>query len=1057
MAVADRELPCGFYTVSADGTVLEINDTALALFGRSREAVAGRLNIAELLKPESRERLARQLKDAQARGPASPVEVEFLRADGSVFSALQSASPDGEGARFTVLDLSRQRQAERELRQAKDYLDNLFRSSTAPILVLNSRGGVVRPNRGFEKLSGYTQPELFGRPLQDLLPEEVRGLAESLLHEAQEGASLEGRELPVRCRSGEIRAVVWNFSLLKSESGQPPLFLAQGVDITDRKRAEGDLKKLYLVLKAINKCNEAMIYAHDEETLLEQVCRILVESGGYRLAWAGYGEKDEAKTVRPVAQFGYEEGYLESLRLTWADSERGRGPTGIAIRGGEPVVAQNILTDPRFAPWRENALKRGYASSLAVPLRAESEVLGAINIYSSQVDAFAEDEVILLGELATHLAHVVTFLRAREERRMLSEALRQTGEAVVVADAERRVRFVNAAFTRLFGYSPEAADWLAFSRTMRVPEQAEALQPERVFEAVVRDGRWEGEVRRRAKDGGGIPVYLTMAAIRDPEGETEGYVLSYLDLRQIEAVQQALRDSEEKFRQISGSAQDAILMMDDQGRLTYWNAAAERIFGFAADEAVGRDLHQLIVPEPSRAAFEKGFRSYLKTGTGPVIGHALEVTALRKNGTPFPVELSISSTLLGGRRHAIGIIRDVSGRKRAELELKASEAKYRIFADNTYDWEFWLDPEGRFVYSSPSCEKITGYTAAEFSADPDLLQRIVHPEDRAAFGEQRYGMCGSRAQTEGEFRIVTRGGQERWVGHACQPVYDEQGRFIGTRGSNRDITQRKQAEEALKQLNATLEQRVAEAVAQNREKDHLLIQQSRLAAMGEMVHNIAHQWRQPLNALVLQLANIKDEYNFGELTPERLDEDIENAVRLIRRMSSTIDDFRDFFRPSREAVPFGLQPAVEDAIRLIEASLRHDGIVLQSQWDGEATALGHPNEFSQVIINLLSNAKDAILGAGRTDGTITLRVRREGKWGVVTVADNGGGIPPEVMPKIFDPYFTTKDKGTGIGLYMSKKIVENMGGEIAAANVSGGGAEFAVRLPLAPGGGEVSL
>lgn len=136
--------------------------------------------------------------------------------------------------------------------------------------------------------------------------------------------------------------------------------------------------------------------------------------------------------------------------------------------------------------------------------------------------------------------------------------------------------------------------------------------------------------------------------------------------------------------------------------------------------------------------------------------------------------------------------------KAANAALQASEAKYRIVADNTYDWEFWLSPEGQFLYTSPSCERITGYQPAEFQADPGLLLRIIHPEDRPLWDAHHAEFTAPTRPTELEFRIVHRDGGERWVGHCCQPVFDAEGNFLGRRGSNRDTTDRQLLSEALR-------------------------------------------------------------------------------------------------------------------------------------------------------------------------------------------------------------------------------------------------------------------
>lgn len=268
--------------------------------------------------------------------------------------------------------------------------------------------------------------------------------------------------------------------------------------------------------------------------------------------------------------------------------------------------------------------------------------------------------------------------------------------------------------------------------------------------------------------------------------------------------------------------------------------------------------------------------------------------------------------------------------------------------------------------------------------------------------------------------------------------------FFTHRGRRREA-ERQQAHLALQRLNQELDQRVQQELAKNREKDHLLIQQSRLAAMGEMVHNIAHQWRQPLNALGLQMLNLKDAYEFNELSPELMSKTVADSQRLIQRMSQTIDDFRSFFMPNRKKEPFRLRQAIEQAIGIVEASFRNHDIAIRLDPGGDIQVNGYANEFAQVVLNLLVNAKDAVMASRTEGGAIHIAVEEAGDWVRVIVSDNGGGIPEAALPRMFDPYFTTKEKGSGIGLYMSKMIVEHMGGSITGENADGG-ARFVVTL-----------
>jgi len=245
----------------------------------------------------------------------------------------------------------------------------------------------------------------------------------------------------------------------------------------------------------------------------------------------------------------------------------------------------------------------------------------------------------------------------------------------------------------------------------------------------------------------------------------------------------------------------------------------------------------------------------------------------------------------------------------------------------------------------------------------------------------------------------------------------------------------------LEDLNKKLDIKIQKAIEENSQKEQMLIQQSRLAAMGEMIGNIAHQWRQPLNALGLIVQNINFSYQMGDLDKEYLERASKKSQKLTQQMSKTIDDFRNFFRPDKIKESFLISERIESVAELISASYKNHNIILHKELDDSLQSYGYPNEFSQVLLNIFTNAKDAFLEKKIKNPQVWIRSFDEGEKIVVEIEDNAGGIDEAIMDKIFDPYFSTKDKnvGTGIGLYMSKMIIENsMGGFISAYNANEG-------------------
>lgn len=236
-------------------------------------------------------------------------------------------------------------------------------------------------------------------------------------------ARLKADKAGLIAKSGTIGSVMLALLVWLLATGRARA-VAMAEDMTvDLRQSENRQRKLNRALRLLSDCNMALVHSDDEYRLLSEICRLCVERGGYLMAWVGYAEEDAARTVRPVAQSGYEEGYLDSINITWADNERGRGPTGTAIRTGKPAINQNVLTNPAMAPWREAAIKRGYQSSISLPLIANARVMGALTMYAREADTFDPEEVQLLEELANDLAYGIVTLRTRKEHEATKEKL----------------------------------------------------------------------------------------------------------------------------------------------------------------------------------------------------------------------------------------------------------------------------------------------------------------------------------------------------------------------------------------------------------------------------------------------------------------------------------------------------------------------------------------------------------------------------------------------------------------------------------------------------------
>lgn len=351
---------------------------------------------------------------------------------------------------------------------------------------------------------------------------------------------------------------------------------------------------------------------------------------------------------------------------------------------------------------------------------------------------------------------------------------------------------------------------------------------------------------------------------------------------------------------------------------------------------------------------------------------------------------------------------------------------------------FVTDANGKILKHNPSFEKMLE-CEKEYIDGRNILE-ITHVDDAKISSENFQKLKNNTINSYVlEKRYIKNGDKTIWVKVIVSAVRDEKKNLINSIGMVDDLTiQKKMQEDKIK-------------------KEQLLIQQSKMAAMGEMIGAIAHQWRQPLNALGISIQDILDAYEHGELDKKYLEESVEFSNKQIQYMSKTIDDFRDFFKPNKERAIFDIFMAAVEVTDLVKAQFKNHNIHITFSGGlidkKRCEVYGYVNEFKQVMLNILNNSKDAIIDVQKKDkyykGIVNINVDKIERKVIVEITDNGGGVPVHIFDRIFEPYFSTKgSKGTGIGLYMSKAIVEDsMGGILSVKNLDDGtGAVFAIEL-----------
>ncbi len=392
----------------------------------------------------------------------------------------------------------------------------------------------------------------------------------------------------------------------------------------------------------------------------------------------------------------------------------------------------------------------------------------------------------------------------------------------------------------------------------------------------------------------------------------------------------------------------------------------------------------------------------------------------------------------------------IAERKLADEALRMSEERLRLALTAANQGLYDLDVQTGEAEVSPEYATMLNYDPAEFRETNARWIERLHPADRERVTEvYRDYIAGRTPIYSVEFRQKTGTDEWKWILSLGKIVqWDAGGKPLRMVGTHTDITERRKLLDQLEHLNRDLAERVREEIEKNRTKEQLMQLQNRHAAMGEMIDNIGHQWRQPLNNLGLMLQGMHRKFKEGSVTPEIINHNVKIGMSMIQYMSQTINDFTNFFRHDKMMVKFKVKDVVTTAISFMETSLKRNAIAVVSDIPEDIAIEGYRNEYSQVLVNILNNAKDVFVERGTQKPTITLYAFKAKKASVLTIADNGGGIPGDLMGRIFTPYFTTKaeNKGTGIGLYMSKMIIEkNMNGRLSACN-KGSGAEFRIEV-----------
>ncbi len=561
-----------------------------------------------------------------------------------------------------------------------------------------------------------------------------------------------------------------------------------------------------------------------------------------------------------------------------------------------------------------------------------------------------------------------------------------------------------------------------------------------------------------------------------------------------------LQEMEHLYKSLMETIPDIVYKIDLDGNFTFINSAVKTL-GYNPNELIGRHFSTIITSEEieyiSRSAVlpkyigkfvgeDNSPKLFDERRTGKRSTHGLEVHIINK-AVPDSCKAADSETIIGeinssgvyrfdsnsGESELIGscgiiktneysgssgVIRDITKRKHEVDSLVRLKQMMEDITQGVSDSMSLMTEDYRILWANKATEENTGYKIDELVGRH--CYEVTHFLDKPCDSPQHpcplKEIMDTGRPTTMLHKHFDKNGMPRYVEVTVYNINENDGgvkRYIYV---SKDVTAKKKMEEELYALNNLLEERVREETRLKIEKEQLLIQQSKMASLGEMINSITHQWKQPLNAISATVMEITEAYNFGELNITYVNRLNDTIIQQIQFMAKTMDDFRNFLRPSKEKIFFDVKNAVEEIIIMFSPLFKKNNILMRLNCveEGVFDVSGYPNEFKQVILNLINNSRDAIVSKSKIEDDtgkadyIDINIFNDIDKLIISISDNGGGIQEDVIDRIFEPYFTTKplDEGTGIGLYIAKTIIEdNMGWKLTARNVKGG-AEFRIEI-----------
>jgi PAS domain S-box-containing protein len=532
-------------------------------------------------------------------------------------------------------------------------------------------------------------------------------------------------------------------------------------------------------------------------------------------------------------------------------------------------------------------------------------------------------------------------------------------------------------------------------------------------------------------DGRRLTLQVYDVLVRDHRDVVTGIRTVTIDVTEHKEIMDALREREATLQAVCTSAVDALVMIDGEGRTLLWNPAAERMFGYTAAEMLGQPVHDLVAPDDLRQRFLANFPDFQKTGQGAAIGKVVEMRARRKDGSEFPIDLSVSAVQKGQEWHAVAVIRDITERKRAEDELRTKEG---LLSESQHiaqlgSWDWTVQAGTSAMVWTPETYRLFGVSPDTFVLSSETFQALIHPDDRAAMQAWMRACLAGLGPPDLEFRVCLQDGSVRYIngrGHIVQQ--DAEKKSIRMVGVAQDITKRKLAE-------AALLQRTEELARSNTE-------------LVQFAYVASHDLQEPLRMVSSYVQLLARRYA-GKLDADA-DVFIGFAVDGAKRMQHMINDLLAFSRVTTKG--HGFEPVEADAalkLALVNLKMAIEESQASVTFDPLPVVNADSAQLTQLFQNLIGNA---IKFRRKEPPKVHVSVEKRAREWEFSVRDNGIGIEPQHLERIFVIFqrlnTAAEFPGTGIGLAICKKIVERHGGNLWVSSQPGAGSTFHFTIPM---------